>query len=81
MADKLIAFYPHRRKRNGSYDSICLSCFATIASANTEIELLTHDSKHTCDHALLSMRRLFLRADLLRYLPKPSASDHSRIAP
>jgi hypothetical protein len=51
--------YPHRRNKNGSYDSICLRCFATVAHTNTEIELLAHESIHACDQAFLTMFRFF----------------------
>ena len=29
-------FFPHRRNKDGSLDSICLKCFATIGSQRTE---------------------------------------------
>jgi len=46
MFDKRIVFYPHRRNRDGSFDSICLTCFATVAHKDTEAELLPLDSLH-----------------------------------
>jgi hypothetical protein len=58
MASTLRKF-PHRLNRDGSYDSICLKCFATIASTRTEIELTSHDKTHICNHAMLCDRRLF----------------------
>jgi hypothetical protein len=48
MADKLIASYPHRRKKDGSYDSICLTCFVTVAFGKSEAELTEFDKKHIC---------------------------------
>jgi hypothetical protein len=60
MASKTLRFYPHRLNLNGTYDSICLICFATVASARTEPELAVHDIKHICDNFLLSERRLFI---------------------
>jgi hypothetical protein len=56
MADKLIVFYPLRRYPDGRFDSICLTCFATIATAKTESELLDHKRKHVCSPATLSQR-------------------------
>jgi hypothetical protein len=38
-----------RRNRDSSIDSICTSCFQTIASAACEEELAIHEEKHTCD--------------------------------
>jgi hypothetical protein len=58
MASTLRKF-PHRLNRDGSFDSICLKCFATVANTATEIELTAHDKTHACDHAMLCDRRLF----------------------
>ena len=38
-----------RRNRDSSIDSICTSCFQTIASAACEEELAIHEKNHTCD--------------------------------
>jgi hypothetical protein len=48
MLSRLVAYYPHRRNRDGSFDSICLTCFATLATARTEPELLEHERNHNC---------------------------------
>jgi hypothetical protein len=48
MADKLISFRPHRKNLDGSYDSICLVCFATIASARREEDLRGPENSHVC---------------------------------
>jgi hypothetical protein len=56
MADKLLVFYPQRRSKNGCFDYICLSCFATIATARTEPELLRIKEKHICDPSTISQR-------------------------
>ena len=58
MATRLRTF-PHRLNRDGSFDSICLKCFATIANTITETELKARENIHTCDHAMLCDRRLF----------------------
>jgi hypothetical protein len=41
--------FPHRRNLNGSYDSICTSCLATVATAGHEVQLYLEESVHTCD--------------------------------
>lgn len=51
MADKPTFFYPHRRTNDGSYISICLRCFATVARSMAEGELAEHDKGHVCDQA------------------------------
>jgi hypothetical protein len=56
MADKLIAFYPHRRNKDGSYDSICLTCFVTVAWGKSEAELMQFDKMHVCEYTTLSQR-------------------------
>jgi hypothetical protein len=58
MLSRLVAFYPHRRNRDGSFDSICLNCFATLATARTEPELFEHDRNHVCRYSTLSQRTL-----------------------
>jgi hypothetical protein len=56
MAEKLIAFYPHRRNKDGSYDSICLNCLLTVATGKSEAELMKLDEKHVCEYSTLSQR-------------------------
>ena len=56
MADKVIAFYPHRRNKDGSYDSICLNCFVTVASGKSEADLTELDKVHVCEYSTLSQR-------------------------
>ena len=41
--------FPHRRNRDGSFDSICKRCFQTIASCSSETALSVAETKHTCD--------------------------------
>lgn len=48
--------YPHRRNKDGSYDSICLTCFLTVSHANTEAELPKLDLNHVCRITPLSKR-------------------------
>jgi hypothetical protein len=40
--------YVHRSNRDGSYDSICTGCFATVASARNEAELSMRECTHVC---------------------------------
>src|SRR3982074_2536226 len=48
--------FPHRRNKDGSFNSICLQCFATIASHMTEEELQELDKHHVCEKSILSER-------------------------
>jgi hypothetical protein len=49
-------FFPHRRNPDGSLTSICLTCFAMVASHKTEEELVEYDKKHICEGMPLSQR-------------------------
>jgi hypothetical protein len=40
--------FPHRRNPDGSFDSICPDCFATIAKTQSEAELARHERNHLC---------------------------------
>ena len=41
--------FVHRSNRNGTTDSICRDCFATVATATWEAELERKESMHVCD--------------------------------
>ena len=45
--------FAHRRNFDGSYDSICTKCFATVAMAEKEEELSPAESAHLCDPSAL----------------------------
>jgi hypothetical protein len=40
--------FPHRQNADGSHDSICKVCFATVATVQNEWELASHESAHVC---------------------------------
>jgi hypothetical protein len=41
--------FPHRHNANGSHDSICTLCLATVATVPNEWELSGHESSHVCE--------------------------------
>jgi hypothetical protein len=43
-----IPFFPHRRNRDGTFNSICLTCLATVAANKSEDELKELDKHHVC---------------------------------
>jgi hypothetical protein len=43
--------FSHRLNNDGSFDSICLRCFRTIASNNHEIALAAVEARHECELA------------------------------
>ena len=40
--------FAHRRNPDASIDSICTSCFQTIASEDSEDKLIAHEERHAC---------------------------------
>ena len=59
MADIRTPNYPHRQNPDGSFDSICPACFATVANAKDVTELNIYEKKHICDGAFLADRGVF----------------------
>jgi hypothetical protein len=41
--------FSHRHDANGSHDSVCTRCYVTVATAQNESELASHESAHICD--------------------------------
>ena len=44
--------YPRRPNKDGSFDSICPRCFATVATANDAASLDDHNRKHVCEDSV-----------------------------
>jgi hypothetical protein len=47
------AHFMHRENLNGTTDSICCTCFVTVATARNEFELAEPERGHVCDPVLL----------------------------
>jgi hypothetical protein len=47
MSEFFDPFFPHRKNCDGSYDSICLTCFETVATGTPE-ELVKREKEHVC---------------------------------
>jgi hypothetical protein len=41
--------FPHRKNADGTYDSICIACFVTVARVKAEIDLRQFESAHICE--------------------------------
>ena len=41
--------FAHRRNPDASIDSICTTCFQTIASEYSVGKLIAHEERHSCD--------------------------------
>ncbi len=50
------ATYVHRKNRDGSIDSICKTCFATVAKVHDEVTLTQHERTHCCPSWILTAR-------------------------
>ena len=55
--------YPHRRNKDGSYDSICLTCFATVGGRKPDGQLAESNKAHVCDSAFLAERGIFTQSE------------------
>lgn len=45
--------FPHRQNKDGSFDSVCTVCYATVASVEEERQLAVHEAAHKCDPLML----------------------------
>ena len=61
--------FPHRHNGNGSHDSICTVCLATVASVMNEGELARHEAVHVCDPIRLYQLNLKVTP---QFSPEPS---------
>jgi hypothetical protein len=48
MASQLTCRF-HRNSGDGSVDSICIACYATVASRRNKTELAPNENNHVCD--------------------------------
>jgi hypothetical protein len=57
--------FPHRRNPDGSYDSICTTCFSTVARYKREHELLQLEEAHIAERDQFSRAESAIRLSLL----------------
>jgi hypothetical protein len=43
--------FPHRFNPDGTFDSICITCFRTIAMSEKEADLAAAEEAHACNPA------------------------------
>ena len=60
------ALYAHRQNEDGSYGSICRTCFATIGCSEREEGLAEYEKAHACDSSFLADRGYLHHAESLR---------------
>jgi hypothetical protein len=52
MPDALPDSYARRLNKDGSFDSICPKCFATVATERDAASLDDHDRNHVCQDSV-----------------------------
>ena len=57
MNTPTLTAFAHRENRDGTIDSICRTCFATIATSIRESELGRKEQEHRCDPMALERIR------------------------
>jgi hypothetical protein len=76
--DSLTLFH-HRRNVNGSYDSICPVCFATVCHSKVKAELAELELAHVCDSSYLAERGHFSRVEAMIH-PAPLSPAKTNVA-
>jgi hypothetical protein len=46
--------HPHRQNEDGSYESICSTCFATVARSMVEVGRSEDEAAHACSPSFLA---------------------------
>lgn len=59
--------HPRRRNKDGSYDSVCFTCFATVGDCQPDGRPGQLDKHHVCDSAFLAERGLFTRMEFRKH--------------
>ena len=61
-------FFPRRQNPNGTFDSICLTCFKTVATVSMEEDLTEFDRQHVCDPCLVDTYKVLVGKKLSKPL-------------
>lgn len=73
--------FPHRANKDGTMDSICPRCFATIGRATWEAELEKMEASHACDPVQLfhfePVTKCFPDLRAFRFGPRAAAPRRS----
>jgi hypothetical protein len=56
MAQLSLPPFPRRLNVDGTWNSICVRCFQTIAANKLEVEVEEIEKEHVCPSSLLSQR-------------------------
>ena len=61
MLENQPPYFLHRQPTQDIFESVCLRCFLTIASANDVSSFRTEELEHVCDKAIIARREEFKR--------------------
>ena len=53
MSSSVTHGFSHRRNDDGTIDSVCRTCFLTVATTNVERDLDAFEREHICDKGML----------------------------
>jgi hypothetical protein len=56
MTETPLSSFQHFRNQDGSWDSICMRCFATAARANNESDLVLSARDHDCTPPIIAQQ-------------------------
>ena len=62
--------FAHSFVKDGSVDSICPRCFATVASAACETDLVLKEQQHVCDPFLVAHNEFFKKMPRSETVPE-----------
>lgn len=72
--------FPHRMNKDGTIDSICPRCYATIGTSTREADLKRMEAAHVCEPSRLSHFEELRRRPIVREEPA-SGQDHDVALP
>ena len=73
--------FTHRHNKDGSHDSICISCYATVASVRNEADLTEHEQDHVCDMVSVNYASQSCRGPRERLFGGKGATFHNSPSP
>lgn len=76
-AFRSLAYFPHRCKPDGTIDSICPRCYATIGTSTWEADLERMETAHLCDPVRLIEFEKWRNRSRRSSQPEPTAEHLS----
>jgi hypothetical protein len=67
MVLTLPTVFPHRKNRDGSFDSICRTCLLTVANTRREADLASYEQYHVCNPSVTIQRAFDCAREIGRF--------------